>query len=1140
MRNTNPIDKLNSCAISCFKQGAIPIIMPIGVALIAWWIPNGWFWHSLTTHAVLESAGATIMLTVATLIVFFAKQNDMAKLPVAIPMGLFGSGLFNAGHAMLEPGQTLVWTSSLAALGGGLLFATIYLPFGQANVGQQRWRILWAVLVVIASGGVIGFWLEQQQLLLLAPDGNFTPLATWLHFAGGVLLLLASIRFCSLYRRIEDSYYRQFAALCALLGASGILFINSSMWDAHWWWWHLLRWFAYLGSSYYLLAKLAQSVREHHRAEEHFRQIFERMSSGVVVYEAVDHGADFIFHDVNPAVERMEKLSRSTLIGQRVTTLFPGVRDFGLLDVFQRVWKTGAPEELPLRLYQDHRIIGWRENYVYRLSSGKVVAVYDDVTEQKQVEDDIRQTRDRLLLATRASAIGIWIWELAADRVIWDQRMCEIHGLRDVDVQHELDYQFWRSRCHPDDLPAVEIALATALKQEETFDYSFRIIRLDGGLRYIHAVALYERDHNGQPLRLVGINRDITAQHDTETVLRQARDAADHANRAKSEFLANMSHEIRTPMNAVIGLSQLLLDTELNPRQRDYLNKIDTSSRALLGVLNDILDYSKIDAGRLNLDEIEFAVDDLLNNLDGLFGLEAEKKGIALYFQIMPTVPPLLRGDPLRLGQVINNLVGNAVKFTAHGEVQVTLDCGMTADAVQLQVSVRDTGIGLTPEQCERLFQPFQQADASTTRRYGGTGLGLTISKRLVELMGGTINVSSQFGQGSTFSFTAQVGRATATTQMRRDPQQLRPLKTLVIDAQETSRQLLRDTLHGWGFPVTLAEATEAGLAALMTAQQAGEPFECVLIDSKLPANAGLELAAQLVHLMNERVLPQTTLLLLTSALERAQVNHQRALVPVDAVLEKPLRATELFDNLLKLQGHHATAVPPQNLTTMIATLMQPIRGARVLLVEDNATNLLVAQELLLKMGLAVETAHDGQEALSKITQHTFDAVLMDLQMPTLDGLAATRAIRATTTGQHLPIIALTANVLDEDRQAAELVGMSDHLAKPVIPLMLAKTLLRWIPARPLAEIEMPPAPVVASSVRLVSWAQLAPRLDGLAMMLQKKQGQARRVAQELNRELEMTELAQPFADINAQIQQLRFSEAITGLDQLRQKICAD
>ena len=612
MRNANPIDKLNSCAISCLKQGAIPIIMPISVVLIAWWIPHGWFWHSLTTHAVLESAGATIMLTVATLIVFFAKQNDMAQLPVAIPMGLFSSGLFNAAHAMLEPGQALVWTSSLATVGGGILFATIYLPFGQATVGQQRWRILWTVLVVMVSGSAIGFWLEQQQLLLLAPDGNFTPLATWLHFGGGILLLLASIRFCSLYRRVEDSYYRQFAALCALLGASGILFVNSSMWDAHWWWWHLLRWFAYLGSSYYLLAKLAQSVREHHRAEEHFRQIFERMSSGVVVYEAVDHGADFIFHDVNPAVERMEKMPRSALIGQRVIELFPAVRNFGLLEVFQRVWKTGAPEELPLRLYQDHRIAGWRENYIYRLSSGKVVAVYDDVTEQKRIEDDIRQARDRLLLATRASAIGIWIWELAADRVIWDQRMCEIHGLLNMNAPHELDYQFWRSRCHPDDLAAVEIALATALKQEETFDYTFRIIRFDGDLRYIHAVALYERDHTGQPLRLVGINRDITAQQETETVLRQAKEVADHANRAKSEFLANMSHEIRTPMNAVIGLSQLLLDTELNPRQRDYLNKIDTSSRALLGVLNDILDYSKIDAGRLNLDEIEFAVDECI------------------------------------------------------------------------------------------------------------------------------------------------------------------------------------------------------------------------------------------------------------------------------------------------------------------------------------------------------------------------------------------------------------------------------------------------------------------------------------------------------------------------------------------------
>mgnify|MGYP001805966620 CR=1 FL=1 len=1130
--------------ISCVKQGAVPIVMPLCAALVALALPFNVEWQSLTVHAVLESAGATIALTVAMLIIFFGKQDELSRLPVAIPMGLLGCGLLNAAHALLEVSQTFVLTSSLSTFFGGLLFASIYLPFGQATVGTDRGRILWITIVVMISMTFV--LLFPQWIPTMVHNGKFSLWATTLNTSGGLLFLLASLRFCVLYRRMEDSHYRQFAVLCALLGISGILFSTSSIWNAHWWWWHALRWGAYVGSSYYLLAKLAESVREHHRAEEHFRQIFERMSSGVIVYQAVDNGADFIFENVNPASERIEKLPHGAVIGQRLTTVFPEVGAFGFLDVLRRVWKTGIPEELPLRLYQDHRIAGWRENYVYRLSSKKVVAVYDDVTEQKRIEDDIRQARDRLLLATRASEIGIWSWEHLTNCLMWDRRMCEIHGVPvGVDCT-KLDYQFWRSRCHPDDVDGIESALETAMHHSETFDRKFRIIWPNGSIRYIHAVALYERDHNGQIIRLVGINRDITAQHETEAILRHAKETADAANRAKSEFLANMSHEIRTPMNAVIGLSQLLLDTELNPHQRDYLNKIDSSSRALLGILNDILDYSKIDAGRLDFDDIDFSLDDVLNNTEGLFALEADKKGLELCFQIAPEMPPLLRGDPLRLGQIINNLVGNAVKFTTAGEVHLRIECyPLAADSLQLQVSVRDTGIGLTPEQCERLFQPFQQADASTTRRYGGTGLGLTISKRLVELMGGQIHVTSQFGQGSTFSFHVCVAPAIEALKNARNLAQLKRMNTLVVDDQLTSRLVLQDLLRFWQFPTTLAASAEHGIAELMAAQRINRPFECLLIDWKMPTTDGLAMATQIAQLVMNGSLRRAPVLIMATAFGREQFQNVGRFAHVDGILEKPIKPKALFDALLALQGQQILTAPVSQLVEQMTALTKPIRGARILVVEDNSTSLLVARELLTKMGFVVETARDGEEAISCVIHQDFDAVLMDLQMPTLDGFDATRAIRATGRGQHLPIIALTANTLEADRKAAELAGMNDHLAKPIDPITLAETLLRWIPVRDIGAAEQSLAqfcPVAQSNHRTARCpadvAKLMQQLRELEGMLNRKQGQARRVANALYSELEPTMLAPTFSAINHHIQQLQFNEAIISLRALMASIC--
>jgi PAS domain S-box-containing protein len=811
-------------------------------------------------------------------------------------------------------------------------------------------------------------------------------------------------------------------------------------------------------------------------SEERFRNLFE--NSPIGIYRTTPEGNIVL---ANPALTRMLGfISREDL--QERSLEDP--------ESFSPGYSRG---EFKARIEQAGEVKGWecgwkrkdgtpiwvRENAkVVRNAAGAVLyyeGTVEDITVQKHAEKALRESEERF----RQLAENI-------DEVFWlvDPDLTHLYYLspaykkvwgRSADELYRNPRSFLEA-VHPEDRQSI-----LKEKQQEDlsrWEWECRLIQPDGSLRWVWARAFPVRDEHGNIYRIAGLARDITERKQVERELQRAKDVAEAANQAKSVFLANMSHEVRTPLNGILGMTELAFDTPLSSEQKDYLSMIRTSGETLLTVVNDILDFSKIEAGKLDLDLVEFDLFDHFADTLKPFAVRAEKKGIDFQFQADPDVPAIVIGDPTRLRQILTNLVSNAIKFTEAGRISVRI---RTRDAnthrCGLEFTVTDTGIGIPPEKQKLIFEAFAQADSSTTRKFGGTGLGLTISSNLAEMMGGRLWVESTAGEGSTFHFTCAFGLPSlpAPVPAASSLGDLAGKEVLVVDDNSANRRILLETLQNWKLQPVGVESGEQALQSFRQAQESGRSFAMLIADAQMPVMDGFTLAEKVRELPQGGQLP---IILLTSGGQRGDAARCRKL-EISGYLPKPLTRDELLRAILASWLDMPREIGAHGLVTR-HSLREEKSGLRVLVAEDNSVNQKLLSRLLEKQGHSVLIAENGRRAVEEFAQKRFDLVLMDVEMPLIGGLEATEMIREQELGrgEHTPIIAMTAYVLDGDRERCLKAGMDSYLPKPVRAAELYALIGKFFPR--LRESPAPhEAPANGDHQDVVDRQALAARFEG-------------------------------------------------------------
>jgi PAS domain S-box-containing protein len=817
--------------------------------------------------------------------------------------------------------------------------------------------------------------------------------------------------------------------------------------------------------------RAAEALRE---SEQLFRSIFENAQIGIGFFkiDGQEHRSNRALHEMlgytEEELSRLEQWDEIVPLEDRAA----GAKRYAELQQGKRekdAWEQRF-------IHRDGRmVLGNGRFQLLRDAAGKpqyVVALTEDITERKRAEEKLRASEQLFRSIFENAQIGISVYSVADAQYLTNRALHEMLGCTQEDLS---SVEKWDQIVHPDERASGAQRYAELLQgKRDNDEWEQRFVHRDGRIVIADGRFSVLRDPEGKPQYVLNMTEDITDRKLAEAELVTAKEAAVAATRAKSDFLANMSHEIRTPMNAILGMTHLALKTELTPKQRDYLTKTKAAAQSLLGIINDILDFSKIEAGKLDIEKTDFRLEDVLENVSSVVSQKAHDKNLEFLIAAQQDLPPNLVGDPLRLGQILINLVNNAVKFTEHGEILVTVAlAGKVLDRVNLKFSVRDTGIGMTPEQSARLFQAFSQADSSTTRKYGGTGLGLSISKRLVEMMDGNIWVESKYDAGSAFHFTAWFGVGSGEAKRKLLIPDIAGIRVLVVDDNQQAREILIDSLKGLALRAELASSGEDAIREL-AATDSQDPYQLVMMDWHMPGMDGLEASRIIKRGGRLKHIPK---IVMVTAFEREDIRTQAEEMGIDGYLLKPVTPSTLYDTLVELFGVVGDKTELTRVTRTEAT-PHDATGIRILLVEDNEVNQQVAAELLESAGASVRIANHGGEAVRILIEGEqpppFDVVFMDLQMPEMDGFTATRLLRAQPRFQGLPIIAMTAHALVEERQHCLEAGMNDHVSKPIEPDALFATLKRWANPRQVqaAGAEHRPAKLAADVI--------LPEIDGV------------------------------------------------------------